>query len=157
MKHKSLFLFTAIGIISILNGCININMYERQATIPSQEWSYDFSPEFKFDIRDTTSRFLIYVSIRHTDQYQFNNIWLRVGSKAPGDTLKFQNLNLELASQDSWDGRGMDDIYEVRKLISNGPVSFRKPGEYVFSISQIMRENPLKYILNAGIRLEKVD
>ncbi len=132
-------------------------MYERQAAIPSQEWAYDFAPEFKFDIRDTTSRFLIYVTIRHTDQYQFNNIWLRVGSQAPGDSMKFQNLNLQLAGQDSWEGKGMDDIFEVRKLISGGPVSFRKPGEYVFSISQIMRESPLKYIMNAGIRLEKID
>lgn len=157
MKPKSSFLFFALILTVLASGCIYINMYERQATIPSQKWTYDFSPEYKFEIKDTTSRFLIYVTLRHTDQYRYNNIWLRIGSQAPGDTMKFQNLNLQLGGKDSWEGKGMDDIYEVRKLISDGPVSFRKPGEYIFSISQIMRENPLKYVLNAGIRLEKVD
>lgn len=140
-----------------LGGCIHINMFERQAAIPAQEWKYDFTPQFNFEIKDTTSRFLIYVTIRHTDLYQFNNLWLKVGSRAPGDSMRYQNINLQLATKDSWEGTGMDDIYEVRKLISPGPVSFRKAGDYVFTISQIMRENPLKFILNAGIRIEKVE
>lgn len=155
MKAKTVTFFFLM--VFFLSGCIHINMYEKQVAIPARGWTYDFAPEFKFEIRDTTSRFLIYVAIRHKDLYQFNNIWLRVGSQAPSDTMKYQNINLQLASSTAWDGSGMDDIYEVRKLISGGPVSFRKPGEYTFKISQIMRENPLKYILNAGIRLEKVE
>lgn len=155
MKKKYLF-FISLIVFSVA-GCIHINMFERQAAIPAQRWKYDYSPRFKFEIRDTTSRFLIYVTIRHTDLYQFNNIWLRIGSQVPGDSMKYQNINLQLASKDSWDGTGVDDIYEVRKLISPGLVSFRKAGDYIFTISQIMRENPLKYILNAGIRIEKVD
>lgn len=155
MQTKSI-LFLALTAL-FLSGCIHINLFEKQVNIPKQEWNYDFSPEFKFDIRDSSSRFLIYVTLRHTDLYQFNNLWLRIGSMAPGDTMKFQNINLQLASGNSWEGTGMDDIYEVRKLISAGPVSFVKPGEYTFRISQIMRDNPLKYILNVGIRLEKID
>ncbi len=53
-------------------------------------------------------------------------------------------------------GQGMDDIFELRKNIIAGPVPFKKPGTYTFSIAQIMRENPLKNILNVGIRVEKV-
>lgn len=141
----------------LTSGCIGIDLYEKQVAIPSQKWSYDFTPEFNFEIKDTTSRFLIYITIRHTERYQFNNIWLKVGSKAPGDSIRVQNINLKLASSGGWDGSGMGDIYEVRKLISPGPVSFRKAGDYTFTISQIMREDPLKYIMNVGLRLEKVD
>lgn len=155
MRHRQLYLLLLATIL--LGGCIQINLFEKQAAIPSQSWAYDFSPAFNFEIKDTTSRFLIYVTIRHTDLYQFNNIWLRIGSKAPGDSARYQNINLQLATSNAWDGTGMDDIYEVRKLISPGPVSFRKAGDYTFTISQIMRENPLKYIMNVGIRLEKVD
>ena len=80
-----------------------------------------------------------------------------MGSKAPGDSMHFQNINLILASDSKgWEGSGMDDIFEVRKNISPGLVSFKKTGDYTFSIAQIMRENPLKYIMNVGIRIEKV-
>ena len=103
------------------------------------------------------SRYNLYIVLRHTDAYNYNNIWLRLGSKAPGDTIHFQNINLSLATDaNGWEGTGTDDIFEVRKNITPGPVPFKKPGEYTFSISQIMRENPLKHILNVGLRIEKV-
>jgi len=155
VKLKSLYFLLLAAVFAA--GCIRINLYEKQVPIPGQNWNYDFSPEFNFEIRDTTSQFLIYVIIRHTELYQFNNIWLKIGSKAPGDSMRYQNINLKLATSKGWEGTGMDDIYEVRNLISPGAVSFRKSGEYVFRVSQIMRENPLKYVMNVGMRIEKVD
>ena len=49
----------------------------------------------------------------------------------------------------------MDDIIEQRLLINKQPIRLRA-GTYKSSLSQIMREDPLENILNAGIRLEKV-
>jgi len=80
-----------------------------------------------------------------------------VGSRAPGDTMRFQNIDITLGSDaKGWEGRGMDDIYEFRKNITPGPVPFKKPGTYTFTISHIMRENPLRHILSIGLRVEKV-
>jgi len=138
-------------------GCGNINLYEKQVPIPSQQWYYDQVPEFTFTIDDTTSLYNMYVVIRHTDLYKYNNIWLNMGSQAPGDSTHFQKINLAIANDKSgWEGTGMGDIFEVRKSISPGPVSFQKAGDYTFSIAQIMRENPLMYIMNVGIRIEKI-
>lgn len=125
--------------------------------IPEQQWFYNNVPQFTFQIDDTSSHYNIYVVLRHTDLYNFNNIWLRLGSKAPEDSMRFQNINLRLASDSKgWEGTGMGDIFEVRKTVSPGPVSFNKAGEYTFSIGQIMRENPLKYVMSVGVRVEKV-
>ena len=109
-----------------------------------------------FQISDTASLYNLYIVIRHTDAYNYNNIWLRLGSKAPGDTIQYQNVNLALASDaKGWQGTGTDDIFEVRKNITAGPVPLKKPGLYTFTIAQIMRDNPLKHVLNVGLRLEK--
>jgi len=71
--------------------------------------------------------------------------------------MRFQNINVALGTDSKgWQGTGMDDIFEVRKNISAAPFSFKTPGDYTFSVAQIMRENPLDYILNVGIRVEKV-
>jgi hypothetical protein len=50
----------------------------------------------------------------------------------------------------------MDDIWEVRKPVTKGPVKFGKTGTYTFSLAQVMRENPLPNIMNAGIRVQRV-
>lgn len=140
----------------LLASCGRIDLYEKQAPIPSQKWFYNDVPEFTFQIEDTTSHYNIYVVLRHTDLYNYNNIWVRIGSKSPNDSTTYQNINLKLATAQGWEGTGMDDIFEVRKLISPGPVTFKRSGEYHFSIAQIMRENPLEHIMNVGIRVEKV-
>ncbi|HVZ97647.1 MAG TPA: gliding motility lipoprotein GldH [Chitinophagaceae bacterium] len=145
--------FVAIHFVS----CVKIDLYEKDVAIPSQQWFYNTTPSFTFDITDTASLYNLYIVLRHTDAYEYNNIWLRLGTKAPGDSMEYQNLNLSLASDaHGWEGTGTDDIFEVRKNITPGPVPFKRPGRYTFSVAQIMRENPLKHILNIGLRIEKV-
>ncbi len=137
--------------------CAKIDLFEKQVDIPSQQWFYKNTPTFTFEITDTASLYNLYIILRHTDAYNYNNIWVQLGSKAPGDTMHFQNINLELATDaNGWQGTGVDDIFEIRKNITPGPVPFKKPGEYTFSVAQIMRENPLNHILNVGFRVEKV-
>lgn len=150
--------FFVISFLSLFfASCIKIDLYEKQATIPSQNWFYTDVPKFTFHIDDTTSLYNVYVILRHTDLYKYNNIWLRIGLKTPSDSFSYQNVNMILATDaKGWDGTGMDDIYEVRKSISAAPFSFKSAGDYTFSIEQIMRENPLKNILNVGLRVEKV-
>ena len=141
----------------LLTSCTKLGVFEKTAPIPSQAWSYSFKPSFTFTITDTATAYNVYIVIRHTDAYNYNNLWLTIGSQAPGDTIRFQNINLELGNDaKGWEGTGMDDIFEVRKNITPGPIPFKKAGNYTFTIAQIMRENPLMHILNVGIRVEKV-
>lgn len=148
----------SIIILSVFfTSCIRIDLFEKQSQIPSQQWYYSNVPQFTFTIQDTSSQYNVYVVLRHTDLYQYNNIWLSIGSTSPSDSTHYQNINLRLGSDSKgWEGTGMDDIFEVRKNISPGPLSFKKPGNYTFSVAQIMRDNPLKHILDVGIRVEKV-
>ncbi len=153
LKRILLILLFASTIVS----CVKIDLFEKQVDIPSQQWFYNNVPLFTFQITDTTSLYNLYIVLRHTDAYVYNNIWLKLGSEVPGDTIHFQNMNLSLATDaNGWEGTGINDIFEVRKNITPGPVPFKKPGTYTFSISQIMRENPLSHILNVGLRIEKV-
>ena len=135
-----------------------MDVFEKTNNIQSQKWFYNNKYTYTVAVTDTTSSYNVYIILRHTDAYNYNNIWLNFGSQAPGDSMHFQNININLGSDvKGWEGNGMDDIWEVRKNITNGPVPFKKAGNYTFSISQIMREDPLKHILNVGIRVEKVN
>lgn len=144
--------------IFVFTSCadINLNVFEKTMPFATHAWSSKEKPQFNFTVTDTAARYNIFVVLRHTDAYHFNNIWLNIYTTAPGDTAKTQQLNLQLGDNSKgWLGAAMDDIIEHRILITKNPVPLRK-GAYTFSLEQIMREDPLQNIMNAGIRVEKV-
>lgn len=144
--------------VVLLCACGRINVYEKNTAIPGYKWQQNFAAKGEFSINDTTSAYSIYIVLRHTDAYKYNNIWLNVGMQPPGDTMFFQNINLTLANDaNGWEGSGMNDIWEVRKLENGQPRRFIKPGEYKFSITQIMRDNPLPGIMSAGLRVQRAE
>jgi gliding motility-associated lipoprotein GldH len=141
---------------SALLSCTSLGTFEKNIAIPNHTWNSSFKPEISFEIQDTTSRYNLYVVIRHFDAYRYNNIWLNVDMQFPGDTIRRQSLDLRLATDDrGWLGSGMDDVFEHRVLITKEPQYLRKQGIYRFRLEHLMREDPLDYVMNIGIRVEK--
>lgn len=138
-----------------LYGCTTVDLYEKTVPLPGQEWKSSYKPSFTFDIRDTTALYQVFFVFRHTDRYKFTNIFIDLGIKAPGaDSVVHNREDVSLADNEGWKGSGMDDIYDHRWPL--GPPQPFRAGTYTFTLQQIMREDPLKYVLDAGIRLEKV-
>ena len=147
-----------IAIPFLVISCRQVDVYEKNTPIPHYRWQHNYTVSGSFIIKDTSSTYNIYIVLRHTDAYQYNNIWLNAGLQAPGDTMLFQHVNLGLATDaGGWEGAGMNDIWEVRKLLNGQPRRFKKTGEYKFNISHIMRDNPLPGIMSAGMRVEKAN
>ena len=138
--------------------CIpSIDVFEKDIAIPQQQWRSSFKPEIIFQVTDTASSYNVYLVVRHGDAYNYNNIWIKASVQQPGDaTIHSQRFNLALATNEKgWLGSAMDDIYEHRVLVQP-QTKFKKAGNYHFTLEQIMREDPLLHILNAGLRVEKV-
>jgi gliding motility-associated lipoprotein GldH len=136
--------------------CKQVDLFEKNTPIPKYEWEKNFAATGSFSINDTLSAYNIYIVLRHTDAYAYNNIWLNIGLQSPGDSLYYQKVDLSLGSDaNGWEGSGMNDIWEVRKLLNGQPRRFRKTGTYQFSIYHIMRDAPLKNVMSVGLRVEK--
>jgi gliding motility-associated lipoprotein GldH len=135
--------------------CNTIDVYEKTQPLPKHEWSSNSRLNFNFKVTDSLSYYNIYLVVRHTESYHFNNIWLDFASSVPGKKPQTQRLNVQLANANGWLGSAMDDIIEQRVLLFSHPTRL-DAGDYAFSIRQVMREDPLQNVLNAGIRVEKV-
>ena len=147
----------SLALILFLGSCNEIGLFEKVFFTPSQEWSQSFQPNIKFNVTDTGSSYLVYFLVRHADAYPYNNLWIKLFSKMPGDSLeKVERYDIPLANGKAWLGTGMDDIYTHRVLLYRTPVKFAKPGEYDLRIAHDMRIDPVKYVFNVGIRIEKV-
>jgi gliding motility-associated lipoprotein GldH len=156
-KYNTKYIFGFAFYILLLSSCTKLNVFEKDTNIPNSEWQYSFKPSFQFNIIDTMPQYNLYVVLRHTDAYNYNNICLNMSIQAPADTTQYQRFDLQLGNDaNGWEGSGMDDIWEVRKPAISAPFRFHKSGTYNFSVAQIMRENPLKHILSVGVRLEKI-
>ncbi len=143
----------------IISSCSSIDLYEKTVAIPRHSWKAGYKPAFTFTIKDTSSAYQLFLILRHNDKYNYNNIYINLYTQQPGqDSLQSARYDLRLATNEKgWLASGMDDIYEHRIPLTpmGQQFYFRKPGNYIFSIEQIMREDPLNNVLNAGLRIEK--
>ena len=153
-KHIRIYLLIAISSQLVASSCTSIDLYEKNISTPNQEWKSGFKPEFSFIIKDTAAQYQVYFIIRHTEKYNYNNIWINLYSQPPGDTLHKAPYELQLANNEKgWLASGMDDIYEHRIKLTDA-VNLRA-GEYKLRLENIMREDPLQHVLNIGLRIEK--
>ena len=136
--------------------CTSIDVFEKNQPIPNHEWKREFVCKGSFEIADTTSPYNLFLVLRHTDAYKYENICLTIQLINGEDSISFQQHNFSLGNDaGGWKGSGMDDIWEVRERINDFAVRFRKKGVYSFIIKNNMRDNPLKEIISAGLRVEK--
>jgi gliding motility-associated lipoprotein GldH len=154
IKVIRLFFLVAFGSQLIASSCTTIDLYEKNVTIPGHKWSSSFKPEFTFIIKDTSSSYQVYFIIRHTEKYNYNNIWINLYSQPPGDTIHKVPYELQLATNEKgWLASGLDDIYEHRiKLTDELKL---KAGEYKLRLENVMREDPLMNVMSVGLRVEK--
>jgi len=151
--------FAGIIVLFVLfvSSCTTVGVFEKNVAIPGHAWSSNFKPEIQFEVSDTAARYNIYIVLRHSDAYRYKNIWVNVHTFYPSGDSTSQALDLTLATDEKgWLGSGMDDIFEHRIPITppQNPQPLRA-GTYRFVLENIMREDPLKHVMNVGIRLEK--
>ena len=139
-----------------LSTCTTVDLYERTVSLPGHEWKSTNKPEFSFTITDTTVLYQVFFVIRHTEKYNYNNIWVNYSYQPPNDTIHKEAREFQLATNEKgWLATGMDDIYEHRIKLAPDAGKL-KAGSYKFVLENIMREDPLKEVLNVGVRIEKV-
>jgi gliding motility-associated lipoprotein GldH len=151
--HKKLYPFILL-IVLVVNSCTTVDLFEKTTPIPGHKWKSSFKPSFTFDIKDTNRLYQIFFVLRHNEKYNFNNIYINLSAILPGQDSITVRKNLTLATNEKgWLATGMDDIYEHRLLL--GEPEKLKAGTYTFTVEQVMREDPLENVLDAGIRIEK--
>lgn len=161
MKLCGIFIFAALVFFS---SCTTNGVYEKMAFFPKHEWSSSNKPSFDFEVNDSSASYRLYFFIRHTNAYRWNNIWLNISVKSPDTTFLIKHeVTLADNVHERWYGTSVDDIIEQRIPFDRSntgsraaPVQFLKKGHYTFTLQHIMREDPLQHVMNAGIRVEKV-
>ncbi len=135
--------------------CTNSAVYEKNQPIPERTWSYEKTPQFDVHIADSKARYNIYINLRHSNEYSFSNIFVLLHEKGAKLVDTAYRKEIPLAQLDGrWLGSSAGSLYEVQYLAKENFV-FPDTGVYTFALEQNMRENPLKDIVDVGIKVVK--
>ena len=106
---------------------------------------------FKYTISDTTIKYDLSLKIRHTIDYEFQNLFFFL------EDIKKDTIEIILASKNGkWLGSGISDVREVEYVFDKNRI-FSKKGEYKIRVEQAMRYGPkdkienLEHILDIGL------
>ncbi len=147
-------LITVLAALLLATSCDKINLYEKLHAFDANQWASNDTATFRFHIRDS-SRYKVFFVLRHTDAYHFNNIWVNIMVADPDSSYSFKREFI-LADDTRWLGTGMGDVFEHRLAFAPSAEKLR-PGTYTFKLLPVMREDPLRNVVNAGIRVERQD
>lgn len=141
--------------IILLLSCVDNSFYEENHVIAKQSWDYNQQPTFSINITENQAKYDLYINIRHTNQYDFSNLYVLLHESGKGLIDTAYRKEIKLAELDGkWTGKSSGSLYEIQYLAKEN-FSFPDTGTYKFALEQNMRVNPLKDISDVGIKLIK--
>ena len=145
-----------IGTIAMFISCNN-SIFNDYKTFENQTWNSDSIIIWDYSVIDTISKNQLVIKVRHTTDYEFQNLFLFVKAE------KTDTLELLLANKEGkWLGKGVGDVREIEVVYRKDKV-FPKKGNFTFEIEQAIRYGKLEKIQNLnnikaiGLSIQKQD
>lgn len=136
-------------------GCQYDVLYEKNIPVNTYQWNILDTLRYDIEIKDSLQKYDLSISIRHRDQYDYTNLYINIHTLLPNGTTKSELVSLPLCDESgNWLGKCSGDICFSRILLMK-KIQFPITGKYRFYITQEMRQQDLKNILDVGMRLEK--
>ncbi len=141
-------------LLFLCSACNNQPVIDEYNIISNQNWSYNNKIARSFTINDISKPYNIYINFRHTADYKYANVWLKVHEVNPDRKKTTERKEFQLALADGqWLGKGSGNLYNYQ-LVHKENYRFAKKGKYTIIVEQNMRDNPLRNISDVGLKVE---
>ena len=149
---KSILLIIGLFMFS----CGKENIINSYKDFEGNIWESDSIVSFEYEIKDSTSSYLQELNIRHTTDYEFQNLFVFLKEEGRRDTIE-----IFLSDRSGkWLGRGVGDIREITIKL-NSSKTYQKTGEKELIVEQAMRYGEkekievLGNIISLGLKIKK--
>lgn len=107
----------------------------------SDGWSVTDTVQAKLPQLDSTAAYNLFINVRNTNDYPFNNLFLIAIMEFPQGKVITDTLEYRMANPDgTWMGSGLGSVKENKLWYKQG-VRFTEQGEYKLSIVHAVRNN----------------
>jgi gliding motility-associated lipoprotein GldH len=140
----------------ILISCGKSHYYSEEVSIINQEWNYNQIPEFEFQISDTISKFNLVLTMIHSAEYSFQNLYTNFHTTSPDGTEIEDMVSLEFANKfGQWYGKCNREKCDLQIMLREN-ISFKDIGTYKIGIEQYMRKESIPGINSISLTLDKI-
>lgn len=138
----------------LLVSCEQKHFFNEYKSVDTKAWKSSDTLSYKIKIDEENKNYQYAISIRHSKEYEFSNLWLKVFIKGNTIDTSFR-YEIPLFKNDGKPyGKSSGSLCtQTMPLKTNLPLY--KKGNYSISIVQLMRKDPLDGISDVGIIIDK--
>ena len=129
-----------LSVLLVLASCTNEIVVSESTTLPGY-WDKENQLEFQIPQLDSLKKYNVFLNVRNTNDYPFNNLFLIVSMEFPHGKTLVDTLEYKMAYPNGeWMGEGIGSVKE-NKLLYKENVSFFEEGNYNITITHAVRNN----------------
>ena len=129
-----------LSVLLVLASCTNEIVVSESTTLPGY-WDKEDQLEFQIPQLDSLKKYNVFLNVRNTNEYPFNNLFLIVSIEFPHGKTLVDTLEYKMAYPNGeWMGEGIGSVKE-NKLLYKENVSFFEEGNYNITITHAVRNN----------------
>lgn len=160
---QSKFQLISFVLIFLFMSCDSNRVFDEYKSVPNQ-WQKNDIVEFEFKPTDTLNGYNLFINLRNTNNYKFNNLFLIAEIDFPNGKSVVDTLEYKMAQPNGeLLGTGFTDVKE-NKLWYKENFTFNESGTYKIRVQHAMRENgnivgvdALEGITDIGFRVENIN
>ncbi len=144
-------------VLLLLCSCGREAVSSAYADLPERGWSIGDTVRLAVSVQDTTQAYDLALTLRHTEQYAYQNLWLFVSAC---DSLSPLRADTVLACLADDRGRWLSTRtgrYYAGYVTMQHAMRFPAAGTYTFAIVQGMRDSVITGIADVGLEVRKTD
>jgi len=147
-------------LVLLVISCDSERFYDEYKSV-SNQWERENIIEFNFTPTDTIKTYNLFINLRNTNDYKFNNLFLIAEIDYPNGKSVVDTLEYKMAKPNGeLMGVGFTDVKE-NKLWYKENFTFNESGDYKIKLQHAMRENgningvnALEGVTDVGFRIE---
>ena len=144
-----------ILLATVISACGPKYHVDETAEIPNGLWAYSDTIRFEADIPDTTMVYNLWLTLDHSPDFAWQNLYIRIHTLFPDGRRLSAPLSLELANLGGvWQGECNKKRCRIRIPIQEG-AWFQQTGRYAFTFEQYMRQSPQEGIRQVRFQIEE--
>ena len=129
-------------------------IFQKKYTFDSSGWVQSDTLVFSVPIIDTLRIYNLYLDVDHTDDYAYQNMYIRIHTTFPDQQKLIERVSISIENKSGqWNGECKGKNCHLRVNIQEGAF-FNRPGEYTFMIEQFMRHDTLEAISGINFMIE---
>lgn len=126
-----------------LSSCSEQLHYSSSVDFTNSVWQFENPAVFNFDITDNSDKYNLFLDIDHSNNYPFENLYLRIKTEFPDKSIAIDTLSIEMVNnQGKWIGDCGSENCDLKVFLQE-KTKFKESGSHKIDIEQFTRESDL--------------